>query len=521
MKGKTCKSHLMNFFACLKNYRNSIPGYIFHTSLAALLLVAAITIYAVIQVTQLKNSIESLFNIGLAITEVTNELEAGHKNTTFLVHKSLTLNDISYIQFLSEKTIQQKKKLTELKNLLNNNGENKTENTTHKAVILLIQYYEDYWQWLEKITLPHAIEKSYPFEIKISNQLIQVQLLTNELARQQKTAAQKGSQRIIIILISFVVGTALTGILICLLYTIKTAIPLRMVSKALLRVGAGNFTVPVSLKGDSELTELSNAINRMQARLLSLEKSKVEFLSLVSHEIKTPLTSFRSGIEILRSGSLGELPQIQQRIVEIMHKHSIHLGISIQDMLGLYALQSTKLVIDTHPCNINDVITDAIDQISPLTQGKKQRIVWQPSLQGVIGNIDPIRTCQVMTNILSNAHKYAPESSTITITAQMNNPFIEIMIIDEGPGIPPQYLSEALERFCCIPINTDKQPGTGLGLSIVKDLTEAQGGHIVLKNTTTRGLQVTVNLPAHNLSEKNTMTNNVNAPKNTRKRVIN
>lgn len=369
--------------------------------------------------------------------------------------------------------------------------------------------------------MPHAIEKSYPFEIKISNQLIQVQLLTNELARQQKTAAQKGSQRIVIILISFVVGTALTGILICLLYTIKTAIPLRMVSKALLRVGAGNFTVPVSLKGDSELTELSNAINRMQARLLSLEKSKVEFLSLVSHEIKTPLTSFRSGIEILRSGSLGELPQIQQRIVEIMHKHSIHLGISIQDMLGLYALQSTKLVIDTHPCNINDVITDAIDQISPLTQGKKQKIVWQPSLQGVIGNIDPIRTCQVMTNILSNAHKYAPESSTITITAQMNNPFIEIMIIDEGPGIPPQYLSEALERFCCIPINTDKQPGTGLGLSIVKDLTEAQGGHIVLKNTTTRGLQVTVNLPAHNLSEKNTMTNNVNAPKNTRKRVIN
>jgi two-component system sensor histidine kinase GlrK len=502
MKEKTYTRYLMNLLVCLKNYRISIPGYIFYTSLAALLLVALITAFAVMQVTQLKNSIDSLFNVGMMVMEVTNELETDHKNTVFLVHKSLTFNDVSYIQRLPEKIAQQRNKLATLTELLKNEVE------AHNALIILNQYCEIYWQWLEQVTLPTPVEESYPFEAKINNQLIQVQRLTSQLAQQQTSVAHKGSQRIIIVLLSFVVGTALIGILICLLYTIKTAMPLRAVSQALLRIGTGDFSEPVKLKGDTELVELSDAINRMQNRLLSLENSKIEFLSLVSHEIKTPLTSFRSGIEILRSGSLGTLPKVQQRIVEIMYKHSIHLGISIQDMLGLYALQSTKLAIDMHPCNINDVITDAIDQISPLMHDKKQRIVWQPTQQRMIGNIDPIRTCQVITNLLSNAHKYGPEDSAITLTAKINQHYIEITVSDEGPGIPPQYLSKALERFCCIPVNTDKQPGTGLGLSIVKDLTEAQGGHVVLKNAVEGGLQVTVSLPITQFhADINTATN--------------
>lgn len=267
---------------------------------------------------------------------------------------------------------------------------------------------------------------------------------------------------------------------------------------ALKRIGKGHYNKNLNQEGLPELRELSRDVNNMQTKLRELETAKTEFLSLISHELKTPLASFQSGIDLLLSDDIGALSQAQSKIVNIMHKQTLQLETSIQEMLDMQSIQTQRMVMNIRPASMRRIVNGAVDRISPLTTKRNQRTIIIDSGVDIQILVDPERTRQILLNLLSNASKYSPRDSKITVTSKCHINHAEIIVEDEGPGIPQNFLTKACERFFQVPTAGAHLRGTGLGLAIAKEVTEIQNGTISLENRTrSSGLRVRISLPLY------------------------
>ena len=361
----------------------------------------------------------------------------------------------------------------------------------------------NYWDWIEDIEnrstriIPRLIEGV------VEKEMTDLQVSIDKLAIKLADTTMEAAEHVTRVLLMLVIGTAIFGILISMLYVVAATRPIRDIRQALMRIGDGLFDQNLDLEGLKELRELSHAINTMQAKLRKLEQTKTEFLSLISHELKTPLASFQSGIELLRSGGVGALSGEQVKVVEIMHKQAIQLGGSIQELLDMQALQTQRLIMNIRPHLLANIIKDAIDRILPLTAEKKQHIHWVDSTANFKVFVDPERTQQILINLLSNANKYSPSDSRISLSTMLMDNAVEVIVEDEGPGIPEEYIENACDRFFQVPTEGAHLHGTGLGLAIVKEIAETQQGCVNLENREPHGLRVRVRLPLCNSDHNN------------------
>ncbi len=468
---------------------SSIPVSLWLASFAALLMVSTATLYVISQIQQLERSTRLLLRAGVPLKESTYRLVTSIRKTEFLLHKALALSDSSYFQAIEQEIKRQKATLGDLRPLLLDAPE------ALQAMVLLHTNLRVYWRWIDENkhqsanAIPRSLERMV--DVKIADYHISI----DKLAVERAAATMKTANHVTNVLLMLVIATAIFGIVISSLYATAATRPIRNIRHALMRIGDGLFDQNLNLEGLRELRELSHAVNTMQAKLRELEQAKTEFLSLISHELKTPLASFQSGIELLRSGGIGVLPAAQRKVVEIMHKQAIQLGASIQEMLDMQAIQTQRLVMNLRPCNLSDIIKDAIERILPLTREKNQRIQWLSLLTKLEVFVDPERTRQILLNLLSNANKYSPRDTRITISAKRHRKYVYVMVEDEGPGIPEKFLGSACDRFFQVPAQGAHLRGTGLGLAIVKEMAEAQRGGVALENRKDKGLRVQVRLP--------------------------
>ena len=470
-------------------HSSSIPASLWFASLVALLMVSSATFYVISQIHNLEQSTRLLLQVGVPIKESTYRLETSLRKTEFLLHKALALSDSRYFNAIAQEIKNQKDLLETLRPLLIDAP------AARQSMAILHASLESYWGWIKAVRfkptsdVPHALERLV--EVKMA----EFHASIDKLAVERSDATMKTANHVTTVLLMLVIATAIFGVVISSLYATAATRPIRNIRHALMRIGNGLFDQNLNLEGLQELRELSHAVNTMQAKLRGLERAKTEFLSLISHELKTPLASFQSGIELLRSGGIGELPAAQSKVVDIMHKQALQLRSSIQEMLDMQSIQTQRLVMDIRPCNLSNIIQDAIEQILPLTTEKKQRIQWLSLLTKFEVFVDPERTRQILLNLLSNAHKYSPRDTRITISAKRRGKYVFVMVEDEGPGIPEEYLSSAFDRFFQVPAEGAHLRGTGLGLAIVKEIAKAQHGGVKLENRKQKGLRVQVRLP--------------------------
>lgn len=227
-------------------------------------------------------------------------------------------------------------------------------------------------------------------------------------------------------------------------------------------------------------------------QIKKLERMRSDFVSNVTHELKTPLTSIRGFIDTLKNGAIKD-EKVAAKFIDIIDIEAERLYGLIQDILLLSEIESKK-DYDTQPVDINQCALEVIDLLEPKLNGKVEiTFEPQPKLRPFICN--PGRMKQLLINLLDNAIKYT-EEGRVSLTCQEETDRLIIKVKDTGIGMEKEHLSRIFERFYRVDKGrARKQGGTGLGLSIVKHIVELYNGTIYVDSQLGQGTEFVIQLP--------------------------
>jgi two-component system phosphate regulon sensor histidine kinase PhoR len=231
-------------------------------------------------------------------------------------------------------------------------------------------------------------------------------------------------------------------------------------------------------------------------RLKKLENVRKDFVSNVTHELKTPITAIKGSVETLKEGAIND-PKDAGRFLDILSKHTDRLDMIIQDLLNLsrIELESEKKEILFHKESICKVLKEAVSEYESRAAEKGVRLELQceKTLEAVI-NASLLE--KAVVNLIDNAIKYSPRRSTIRIEGTREAGVIAVRIQDHGSGIPKEHHERIFERFYRVDkARSRNMGGTGLGLAIVKHIAQAHGGRVVLDSRPGEGSTFTIFLP--------------------------
>lgn len=217
------------------------------------------------------------------------------------------------------------------------------------------------------------------------------------------------------------------------------------------------------------------------------ERAKRDFLSTVSHELRTPLTSIGGSLRLLEAGVVGELPDTALEMVSIASRNVDRLVRLINDILDLDKLESDLQELSPQATDLGQLVREATDDVRGLAA--EVGISLHVTGGAPSANVDPDRITQVLTNLITNAVKFAPEGSNIRVGIEpADNDRVRIFVTDEGPGIPESDRSAVFERFHQLDGSDARQVGgTGLGLAICKAIVEQHRGTIGVDSTVGEG----------------------------------
>ncbi|HXF59274.1 MAG TPA: ATP-binding protein [Candidatus Saccharimonadales bacterium] len=239
---------------------------------------------------------------------------------------------------------------------------------------------------------------------------------------------------------------------------------------------------------------VTNAI--LYERTKELDRMKSEFVAVVSHEVRTPLTSIKGSLELLGDERFHLLPPPQKELLSICQANTERLITLINDILDFSKLESSKLSLQFESVEVGRIVPEAVDHIRNLAAMKGIGIdVHMEGSAGVI-EADPMRVAQVITNLLGNAIKFSPENGKIEIWARGTDDEVTVDIKDYGKGISQRDLSRLFQRFAQLDSSTTRRAGgTGLGLVISKGIVEQHGGKIWVESTMGKGSTFSFSLP--------------------------
>lgn len=207
-----------------------------------------------------------------------------------------------------------------------------------------------------------------------------------------------------------------------------------------------------------------------------LERLKREFVAMVSHDIRAPLSSMRAIFELVGSGSLGNIPEEAQKKLNIADSNAEKLLQMVTKLLDLEKLEAGLVELSMHDFQLQELV-DASKQLVSEQLSAKSLTVNAPETQ-LTGFGDKDALTQVMTNLLSNAIKYSPTESVIEISIEALDDAYKLKVHDNGPGIPRRKQAEIFERFKQANTQRDKAKGFGLGLAICKTIVAQHGEKI-------------------------------------------
>ncbi|NEO86354.1 MAG: PAS domain S-box protein [Spirulina sp. SIO3F2] len=211
----------------------------------------------------------------------------------------------------------------------------------------------------------------------------------------------------------------------------------------------------------------------------AIERMKDEFLSVISHELRTPMTSIHGAIKLLETGKLGEFNPQGQQMLTIAANNTARLSRLINDILNLQRLESGQFSLNCQVCTAKELLNQsiqAIDSIATAEQIQLQLLTPEPELEIWA---DPDYLMQVFTNLLSNAIKFSPSQSTIELVVFRQASHCCFIVRDRGRGIPADKLDTIFNRFHQVDASDSRQKGgTGLGLAICRHIVQQHGGRI-------------------------------------------
>ena len=296
--------------------------------------------------------------------------------------------------------------------------------------------------------------------------------------------------------IIFPVG-AVSFVLVVFLVVVATLLirrfitPLADVIYAAREVANGNLQTRIPMKGPQDLRSLSESFNEMASSLERSDRERRDMLADIAHELRTPLSVIRGRLEGIVDGIYSESGSQVSMALE-----QTYLMQRLVDDLRLLTLAETReLPFDTRNVHIEGVIGRVLEMFSAEAAEKNISLSFRDKDKDLSALVDPQRFEQVMSNIIGNSLRYVPEGGRVWVTADETPDSVQIMINDNGSGIPEEDLPVIFDRFWRKEKSRSRTSGgTGLGLAIAKQLLEAQGGRIEARNLSEGGLQVEINI---------------------------
>ncbi len=225
-----------------------------------------------------------------------------------------------------------------------------------------------------------------------------------------------------------------------------------------------------------------------------LDDIKTNLISTVSHELKTPITSVRMGLYVLLEKNVGPLNDKQVELLTLARDESERLLRTLNNLLDLTRFEDGRLDLQLETVGVRELMEAAIAETSSAAAEKKITVKSQLTGKMPVLRVDRERIIHVLTNLISNAIKHSPENSEVRLRAAHNgNNGVRLSVIDQGPGVPPQYQSRIFDRFFRVP--GQPKTGVGLGLAIARDFVKAHGGNIGVHNNGSAGSEFFINLP--------------------------
>lgn len=226
--------------------------------------------------------------------------------------------------------------------------------------------------------------------------------------------------------------------------------------------------------------------------LARLNQAKSEFVSVVSHEFRTPLTSIRGFAELLRDEDLDR--DETREFAGIIEQNADRLARMINEMLDLDRLQSGRGALRREPVDLNAAVQEVVSALGLRLAQHTIQLALDPALPALSGDRDQV--IRVVTNLLANAIKYSPAGSEVTVATERVGDMLQLRVRDRGAGIAPAALETIFDPFVRIPGSDEHVEGTGLGLPITRQLVELHGGRIWAESLPGAGSTFHVLFPA-------------------------
>ncbi|WP_152394853.1 HAMP domain-containing sensor histidine kinase [Paenibacillus guangzhouensis] len=280
--------------------------------------------------------------------------------------------------------------------------------------------------------------------------------------------------------------------------------PLQAMTEATKRLAKGDFEVELKINRGDELGTLSRSINDMAREIKQMERMRQDFVSNVSHEIQSPLTSISGFAKALKDGNLTIAEDDRAQYLDIIVTESDRLSRLSDNLLKLTSLESDHHPFEMESFNLDEQIRRVIIACEPQWSAKNIRVdIESPSGAGVSITADRDQLNQVWMNVLGNAIKFTPRAGQVLIgISRPDRHKIEVAIRDSGIGIAPEDLTSIFERFYKVDKSrAEDRNGNGLGLAISHKIVALHGGSIEVSSTVGLGTTFTVTLPTTPLSD--------------------
>lgn len=229
------------------------------------------------------------------------------------------------------------------------------------------------------------------------------------------------------------------------------------------------------------------------SREKAIDRMKTEFISVASHELRTPMTSIKGSVDLILSGFAGEYSADTHELLEIAQKSCDRLIRLINDILDLAKIEAGQIRLKVEPMPLADAVHHAVQSVRGMAEQCRVRVTLDAPPDVPLVLIDKDRMEQVVTNLLSNAIKFSPAEGTVRVKIDAGDSSVRCAVEDQGCGIAPDDLEKVFAKFQ--QVGEKKKGGTGLGLAISQALVLEHGGSIWVESEVNRGTRFIFQLP--------------------------
>ena len=234
-----------------------------------------------------------------------------------------------------------------------------------------------------------------------------------------------------------------------------------------------------------------------------IDRAKTEFVSLASHQLRTPLSSINWYAEMLLAGDAGEITEDQKSFIKEISKGNKRMVDLVNSLLDVSRLELGTFAVEPEPMEICDSAKSIIKELKQDINKKKLKLNFDCSKEIPTINADPKLVRIIFQNLLSNAVKYTPEKGEIDLSISTNKKYIVIKVEDNGMGVPKSQQDKLFDKlFRADNVKSADTEGTGLGLYLVKQILDSSGGTISFKSEEDKGTKFTVRLPLSGMKKK-------------------